>query len=166
MVICEDQNCISLLPNDQQQDFPPNSKQTFICSVTEATSHLQIRVSRLYTCTHYIMIYNSSSQEGKLTNFQCYDFSVLPSVVYLGWLPPASSLHFYLMTLSSLKKYLWRKSWQPECYTDMLWRKNTADLVFNWRKRQQRQERLAMWESSSLSASVTLNLHDIFKDFT
>lgn len=60
----------------------------------------------MHTCTHYIMIYNSSSQEGKPTNFHCYDSSVLPSVVYLGWLPPASSLHFYLMTLSSSKPYL------------------------------------------------------------
>lgn len=91
-------------PNDQQQDFPPNSKQTIIWSVTEATSHLHIKVSCLHTCAHYIMIYNSSSQEEKPTNFHCYAFSVLPLEVYLGWLPSASCLRFYLRTINSSKK--------------------------------------------------------------
>lgn len=74
-MIYEDQDSISQMISNK--DFPPNSKQTIICSVTEAMSHLQIRVSRLDPCTYYIMIYNSSAQEAKATNFYCYAFTKL-----------------------------------------------------------------------------------------
>lgn len=81
----------------------PNRPSSVLWRRPRHTCRLEFPVS---THAHYIMIYNSSSQEGKPNNFHCYDFSVLLSVAYLGWLPPASSLHFYLMTLSSSKKYL------------------------------------------------------------
>lgn len=120
MVIYEHRNCISLLPNDQQQDFPPNSKQTFICSVTEAVSHLQIRVSHLHTCTHYIMIYNSSSQEGK-HQFSLFWFQRVALSGVFGLV--ASSFQSSLLTSVSSKTYLWGESWQLACYTDMFGRK-------------------------------------------